>query len=537
MYFSLIIFIVVLYANFVGHPFMFDPAYSLYPDSLNFYFYNSASATHLYAKDVFLTYALQARQQNPIAAYSVVVALYAFLAKYFNMVLILKSVSIAASLGCCALVHRMGLMVYKRPEAAKLLCALFCVYFLSMDSLYHGQPRTFGILIFCLFMYSLFAKKFYALPVFIVLAWAFYPPVMPIIGVSCVLVFFSYGSSWSPGLKRSYVLLFGAFALLAAAVVLSTYTSIDLSRYQTYKFSGFLGRATVLPDPIRFVAYFILNLNEHSELYRYSTLFFLLLAGIFLVRGKPGPVKNMPGEIKIILFGAAAAFILVAGFSLPTAGRQFVFTIPFALTFVIMDNIFVWTDSKLRTASYVLLASFVLLHPLYNDIKSFSRYKPVYEYLDRQDPQALIAGHPDSELIYSVPFFAKRPVVSFEEMAQFPFNQRAMMDIRRRYENSLAFFYADSAVVAEKFIAEYKPDFIIIENSFYSNDMARSYTERGGTLSVPGKRFWPAYALIHCDFSVRTDDDEICVIKIKTGLSRADAVPGRSARPLQAREH
>ena len=202
-----------------------------------------------------------------------------------------------------------------------------------------------------------------------------------------------------------------------------------------------------------------------------------------------------------------------------------------------MDNMLVWTDGKLRTASYVLLAAFVLLHPLYNDIKSFSKYKPVYEYLNRQDPQALIAGHPDSELIYSIPFFAKRPVVSFKEMVQFPFDQRVMPDIRRRYENSLAFFYSDSAAGAEKFIAEYKPDFIIIENSFYFDDMARSYTESGGALPVVGKRFWQAYALTHCDFSVRTDDDEICVIKINTCLSGADAVPGRSARPPQAREH
>ncbi|MEI7482009.1 MAG: hypothetical protein WCK75_06630 [Elusimicrobiota bacterium] len=532
MYFSFLILIVVIYANFVGRQFIFDPAYCLYPDSLNLYFYNSVSAANLYAKDVFLAYALQARQQNPIASYSLVVDLYAFLAKYLNMVLILKSVSVAASLGCCALVHRIGLVIYKRPQAAKLLCAVFCVYFLSMDSLYHGQPRTFGILIFCLFMYSLFTKRFCALPVFIILAWAFYPPILPLICASCVLVFFAYGPNWAPGLKRAYVALFGAFALLAAAVVLGTYNGMDISSYQMYKFSGFLGHAAVLPDPIRFTAYFILNLNEHSELYRYFTIFFLLLAGIFLLRGKLSLLKNMPGEIKTVLVGSAAAFILVAGFSLPTAARQFVFTIPFALTFVIVGYMLRWTDSRLKTASYIVLTAFVLLHPLYNDIKSFSKYKLVYEYLNRQDPQALIAGHPDSELIYSIPFFAKRPVVSFKDMAQFPFNQRAMLDIRRRYENSLAFFYADSAAGAEKFIAEYKPDLIIIENSFYFGDTARSYTERGGTLPVPGKRFWPAYALTHCDFSIRTDDDEICVIK--TNLSVPDAARARSAIARQA---
>jgi hypothetical protein len=521
MYFSLLVLLTVLYANFVGRPFIFDPTYCLYPDSLNLYLYRGAWAAHLYAKDVFWDYALQARHQIPALSHSLLFPLFSFLSGHFNLVLILKTVSVTAALICCALVYRIGLVVYKKPRAAKLLCALFCVYFLSMDSLYHGQPRTFGALLFCLFMYFLFTKRFYALPFFIVSSWFFYPPILPVVFVSCVLTFFAYGRNWTPGFKRVYALLSALSALLPAAFALKTYAGMDVGGYQLYKFSGFLGRAAALPDPLRFISYFVLNLNEHSQLYRYFTIAFLALTAIFILARRSGAVKNIPKEIKLVLSGSAAAFLFTVGFSLPTAARQFVFSLPFALLFVIMDNILLWTDGQLKAGSGVLLAAFLFLHPVYNDIYSFSKYRPVYEYLSRQPPPALIAGHPDSELIHSLPFFSERPVFSFKDMLDFPFSGSAILELRRRYKSNLSFFYAASAADADKFIVENKPDFAVIESAFYPAAAARPGTEKGGAPTGPEKYFWRNYSRTRCDFRLKLDGNEICVIKIPLSGSKS----------------
>jgi len=518
--------ILVIYANCTTNPFTFDLTYSKYPDSISLYFLHSLNDASLLQNDP-----LSGFYQNSFNILSrefPFLLIYSALLKAFPLVLAVKILSIVLCLLTIVMVYRIGACLYSRNYAV-VVSGIFLVYFLSMDTFYGGLPRCFGPLIICSFLYLLIKERYYWLPLFIPLALLFYPFISSVLTVMCILIILFYKSKIAYRTRYVGILIFSfAISFIYAQAFKSNMVAdipSNLTILGSYKYTQNVDFPINAYNPLHILQYFVFNLNEHSELYVYFTGAFLLTGVVIFVCRRANALQ-LPKPIWLILLASALSFLIIYPIHPISASRQFVFTLPLFFVFFVSWNVVKMAGARITPIIVVVpaLLIFMVLHPRFNDIESYRKYKPCYDYIESLPKNALIAGYPDSALVKSVPFFSKRALFFNEEIYDISASFSELDELNQKKQSVVKAFYADSLLEIKSFIIHNKIDYLIVESSVYQPTFINML---GKSISIPEKvthsliklkKNENQFALLefakkNYDRRVKLDEGEVYIIK------------------------
>ena len=483
IFWLLMVLFVASFVQFVNTSFTFDPVYSLYTDSANTYPFQYFIDHSLFSKDLIGHKLLEYYSRLDSGMWFSCV--YRVLLEFLPLQVALKVVAIFLCLMSTIVVHRWATGVFQAGYAI-FFSGIFLMYFLSMDTFFGGVGRGFGAFLYLLFVFLISKERFFWAIVCPVAAIFLYPSIVfGMLVTSCLVIVLSKDGHfervrhyWHIGVA-AFILLLGCFLIrqgLFATVL------IHLKDIQTYKFYQNVMTPISMSDPVAVFLYFVLNLNEHSMLYKYLTCFFLLASVGVMCSVKQWWI--LPRHIWIILCGATLAFLISLPFHPTTASRQFVFTAPFFLLVFVAYNLNKsLLNKKINFEMWLpcLIFLFLIAHVLFNDIVSFRQYKPVYDYLAHLPKDVLIAGSTKSDLVRMVPFFTKRPVFFSEKMRDTwcTFFSADFASARRK--DAIDAFYADSLESVRAFILANGVSYFIVESKFYDENGRRDLFLTGNT--------------------------------------------------------
>lgn len=471
----LLFFFVACYAQFVNRSFMFDPYYSLYGDASNIYFFHNLHDPTLLTKDP-LTHQFLAKfgiLNSGMGFFYV----YKLLLNIFSLSIAIKFVSILLCLASTLVVYRWVLTTCSASYAI-FLSGIFLIYFLSMDSFFSGIGRGFGAFLYVFFLFFISKEKFLLSFVCLLCCTLFYPAILPGVFITYLLAIFFVKH---PNSRLDWY--WCHLAVLLAVIVIGSILLIhsdswcnilmNLKDLQTYKLYQGRSSPVQMSDPVGVILYFIFNLYEHSALYRYLTIFFSLVA-ISLVLVVKGWWR-LPRIVWLMFAGACISFFLILPFHPTTASRQFVFTMPLFLLFLIGHNLYKllqYKQSRPEMCLLLIMPLFLAAHVILNDINSFRLYQPVYDYFEKLPKDVLVAGPTKSKLIRTLPFFTKRPVYFSEKMRDSWRIFFSLEFVRERRKSVIDAMYADSLDVVRNFIKRSHVNYFIVESQYYDYDRA-----------------------------------------------------------------
>ena len=468
------------YANFFTDAFTFELKYSYYPDLGNLYFLPGLKDPSLFPQDPFL---LQAKNSFlPLTTCCGFIDLYLLFMHLFPQIpfiLIIKIIAIILTLVSAILIYKLGTHLYSTQNGL-ILSALFTIYFLSMDSFYGGEGRGLGVVIFCLFLLLFCKKKFIYLPLLIPLALFCYPYLAITLTISVILIIPLYLKKLD---LKKYLISLSFSCLLFLLLLLQIKNSLSpqvldhVPAFGNYKYSQALATPINPKNILHILFYFILNLNEHSLLYRYLTIGFLFLsAGFIIFRYKKA--FSIPDELYVILISSFLGFFILYPFNLFGAGRQLVFTIPLVLIFFIAGNFFQVIKKKfsLVFGTLIPILFFIGAHPFLNNLSDYKKYTPIYNYLKKLPPAVNLAGMPQkSDLISTIPLYTKRSIFFSDNL--YPMwlllSQDPLLLQEKRFE-LLKVLYTNSFPQIKSFITRYQLNYFIIEEYFYSPEFLKN---------------------------------------------------------------
>ncbi|OGR45285.1 MAG: hypothetical protein A2X35_03300 [Elusimicrobia bacterium GWA2_61_42] len=475
------------YAATVTNIYSFDPKYAIYMDVLNLYWIPSLSDPALFPRD---PVAAQCRSMwGPFITEGPWIWLSSLFMRVKPYAL---GMALLSSLGCAAaalLVFRLALKSAARPAAAAA-ALLFAVYFLSTNTFF-GVPRLYGFLAFLAFLLAAEEKRFLLLPFLIPAGFILYPAVSAGLGVSALLAPVFYRRHF-----REHKLLPRYAAAMAAAGLLclaALWRSVTLggvfralgagSGFEIDKLYQFVS-APVRPDSLwDLVTYFLLNFNEHGNFYPVMSALLLLvfLAGWCVKLGRPA---LLPASLKLSLAGSLGAFALLYLTHPVSASRQMVFIVPLVVVFLAAEGVYRLGGEKPRTLLVGVAAALVfgVLHPRLGLRESCRTFAPVYGYLSALPPDAIVAGHPDSDLLHTIPVFAKKQVfISDEHRDQYLFTLNRSADFTAMRAALVSALYSASPAAACALKAAYGVDYVALEDKFFTPE----YLARAAASSFP----------------------------------------------------
>jgi len=241
----------ICYGMFFTDRLRFEVHYSTYYDTFVLYFLNIFRDPGLFVKDaggiLFRQY-----MDNPTLREFGVLSVYRLLLNFMSVGIALKLVSVLLSFFSAFFVYRTGQEVYKDDRKAFFLTTAFLVCFLSMDSFYYGQNRTFGAFFFVFLVYALYTRRYLAVPPLIYLFYMFYPYLALPAGLVSAWVFFKLESG---GRAKYLLLLLGSIGLAAMTDIRLAAGLNQAAAFQP-KFAGFSGGATLPGNPLHGLLYF-----------------------------------------------------------------------------------------------------------------------------------------------------------------------------------------------------------------------------------------------------------------------------------------
>lgn len=472
----ILVFAVVLaaYAVTVCSPPAFDPRYSIYLDTVSFYWIQALWDKGLFPGDpLALFYMSYFKSFHPESLWVWPTALFTKVSPYTAGLKVLSVLACAAS---ALMIRRLALVSRARP-AALAAALVFIVLFLSMDTFF-GVPRIYGGLLFIGFALVMEEKRFLWLPAMVALCFAFYPSVSVGLAISAALVPFFYRAEFaSRRLLPRYLAALAAGAALSLLLFsqggMAGSVSSGAGKISAFQSSKLYQMVNVPVDPgapADIAAHFVLNINEHGRLY---TIFIALLALVcaagFIV--SPGKPALLPRSVPVLLAGCALAFLLLYRVHLVSASRQLIFIIPLLLVFLSAEGLQRIFGGRFRPAAAAAVcgALFAGLHPWFNMTASMRGYAGVYEFLAGQPGAAAIAGYPESDLVLTVPVYARKSVLLSAETA----DQELMFVTRpeeyaRRRRAVLEALYCARPGTGKALAASYAAGWLIFEKKYYT---------------------------------------------------------------------
>jgi hypothetical protein len=195
----------------------------------------------------------------------------------------------------------------------------------------------------------------------------------------------------------------------------------------------------------------------------------------------------MPRSIPLLLAGCGAAFLIIYPLHPVSASRQLVFILPLALVFLAAEGLYSVFGERLRptAAAAVCGLLFVCLHPYFNSIVSMRRYADAFEFLSRTPDSSMVAGYPESPLIFTVPVFAVRPVLlsaRTEDQEMLFIRGPKEYSVRRRA--LLEALYCAAPGASARLASEYGANWLVVEKAYYS----REFLDNAGDSRVAAAR-------------------------------------------------
>ena len=457
----------ICYGMFFTNRFRFEFFYSTYFDTFCLYFLSIFADPGLFLKDAGGILFRQCMDDPTLREFGML-SVYRVLLNFMSVGTALKFMSLLLSFFSAFFVYRTGQEAYKDDKKAFFLATAFLVCFLSMDSFYYGQSRTFGAFFFFFMVYALYTGRCLAVPPIIYLFYMFYPYLALPAGLVSVWVFFRLESG---GRRAKYLLLLLASIGLAAMTDIRLAAGINQAAVFQYKFSGFSGEERLPGNPLHGLLYFFANLNEHSKLYTGVALLFLLApAAAFFRRG-----TGIFSALREKTFAPLSMFFLSFAALYPVsplfASREVVFAFPFALTLLFADNIFFLLDRKRLHAAAVLLALlFAAGHPYLNDIHDFRVYSGVYAHISGIPGELVLAGAPDSALAAGIPFYAQRSLVYNDKTPGILAMTAPGLDQAALRRSLLDAMCSWNPAAAASFAREKRVDYFLVESNSYAPD-------------------------------------------------------------------
>ena len=471
IYFMLLI-IIVCYANCFNSSVMFDPQFSFKRDTANMYCIHGMYDSSLFSNDpVVKNFRKSISILCPDLLYF---GIYSIMMHVFSLPIAIKILPIILCIFATILIYRIGIYLYSQ-EQAFLLSGVFLIYFLSMDSFYGGQQRSFGALIFCIFVFFFIKENFIFLPFVIILAISFYPTLSVTLAATCILSILFFHNKLAQFKKHNmYIFLLFSTTIISFIIGLQSLwfklALKNLAVIQDYKYSQGADVPINPHNPFHILWYFVLNMNEHTMQYVFFTKSFIILALFFTIfRNKKA--FQLPKQIWIMLLASALSFLIIYPIHPTSASRQFVFTIPLFLVFFSTINISNIMKERLN-AFFILLPLallFIILHPIYNATLSTRKYKPIYDYIGNLPKDTMIAGYPSSLLVESLPLFSKRTIFFADKLRDLSLFVYEPQELKRMRKRLIEIIYTDSQDKLDSFISDYKIDYFVIESYLYEN--------------------------------------------------------------------
>ena len=403
------------YAVTVCTPAAFEPVYSLYLDSVSFYWIQALWDRGLFAGDRLAAFYLaHLKPFHPEALWIWFTALFMKVSPY---TVGLKALAVLGCAAAALLVRRLAL-ASPGPQASGAAALLFTLLFLSMDTFF-GVPRLYGALALLAFAVALEERRFLLLPWLTALCFVVYPSAAVGGGFTAALapLFFRADFSARRGLGRYAAHLAGAAALCLLLLNLSGLANNARARaaqgpeFQAAKLYQRLAAPLNPANPADAGANLVLNLNEHAPLYTIFLVLLALLYGLGLLVA-PGRPALLPRAVPALLAGCGAAFALLYPLHPVSASRQLAVILPLALVFLGAEALLILGSGRFRAgpAAAVCAALFALLHPLYNETTSVREFAGAYKFL-RAAPGGVAAAYPDGVLNLALPVFTGKAVL------------------------------------------------------------------------------------------------------------------------------
>lgn len=404
-------------AMFVAKGPALSPAFATYGDSLNLYILRAIHDPKAFPLDPaaaeFRSYA-----SRPTLREYPYFQVYRLMQKVFPLDASMKLLSLALALATALLFLKICLLALPEAEAPWAALLLLAV-FLSMDTFYYGQNRTFGAALCAAWFLLALSGRGWLSPLFALLMFAFYPYLSAaILAYSALYAVFERDEA-----RRNAVKFAVIFALAGAAMLLMAPgpdAARDTAAVFAYKLRGLFGENVSALNPLQAILYFIFNLNEQDRLFCLLQTAAAGLAAYLAATGaKPtGMPPVFQRRLKLLAAAHTAAFLLLYPVSPFFASRQFTFFIPFVSVLLLAALVNGrWGGHVLKAATLMVLASFVLLHPGMGRILDYSVYKNVYSRL-KSERAGLVAGPPDSLAMAGVPLYSGAAVFYNRQIAE-----------------------------------------------------------------------------------------------------------------------
>ncbi len=162
----------------------------------------------------------------------------------------------------------------------------------------------------------------------------------------------------------------------------------------------------------------------------------------------------------VVLY-AISYFVLLRLF-IPNRYVEFSFTIFYAVLLGTALSAFLRRRKIVKFASPVVLIFIALLGGIRNwnvSICDYSRYEPLYHFIETLPKDALIAGHP--ELMDNIPTFARRKAFVTYELSH-PYRKRYWEQIKKRLFDLFDAYYSENPDQVREFAAHYGIDYLIV---------------------------------------------------------------------------
>jgi hypothetical protein len=344
-----------------------------------------------------------------------------------------------------------------------------------MDTFY-GVPRCYGLLAFLGFALALEKRRFLLLPVFISLAFIFYPAVAVMLAASSVFapLFFREHFREKGELPRYLWTLFAGalFCLFVLSRSVALENAVQAFNSGTFQGAKFFLRVSAPLDTKNLadlVLNFLLNLNEFARLY---SIFTFLLAAICVygfLWGRKLP-SMLPKAVQVMLLGAGASFLVLYFIHPVSAARQTTFIVPLALVFLAAEVIegLAWKGSKPAALAAACSVLFLALHPIYNETFSCRTFRPVYDYLERVQGDVVVAAYPGGMLSETIPVFAKKTAFYSDDFTdQYLLLLKNSDEISGRRKALLTALYSSTEAGALELAQRYGVAYLVFEKSFY----------------------------------------------------------------------
>ncbi len=503
------------YGLFVNDRFIFSPVYSMYTDNFNAYGLHTITDPALFPNDP-VANIVRRMAANPGAGDIVFISLYKALLPLAGLPWSAKIISIFSVLASAFLIYLAGLRMYAKKNTAFLLSAFHPIYYFSTNSFYFGEPRTLGALVNSLMLYVLCSEKYILVPFFVPLFYITYPYLAFSAAILAIALPIFRRKEIS-GRGRAY-----SFALLLSAA-LTILPGIDgitafFPAPAHYKFLSAFHTPINLKNPIDIIINFILNMNEHSRLYMIFTGLLLAVILVKLLRNGSRGFETLYRALGPTLTAFLVGFSILYFINPLFAARQLSFIIPSAVALAAgLASAGLIGERKSWALPWLAAILFVSLHPFYNYIWDFSRFRGLYEYIGGLPAGSLLAGDPESYVYAGVPFYAKRKVFYSDKLGLFAvaFND---YEIKNRREAILRALCSGSAAEAGRIASDYGLTHFVVEKQFYSGERARC--RNAGRSEGP----YPVYeaARANPDFRLKLPEGDIFVINAE----KISSLPG-----------